>query len=392
VIGDNIFAGRIISLLAVLVVAANVIQTVRNLGGTAAFGVFAGALWIGILSKSYLLYVGVNDPQLLAHAVMTTGFTIFTASPGQTRYVAAAAFVMVVAGFIKHNQFGMPLAITTWLVQHDRRTLARWIAFSSMFLALGFAICGLVYGTAFFAQLLTPRTYSFYNVIILLGWIQGFVIPLALWVAFVWLAPPQPQFSLISHLLVAGGIVFVVTRSGNGVSINSLLDWVIGASIATGIMLSHLSTSKLSHRHGVAVTSAAIVALLCLRMVVLPSNTTVRLLSDPSIVGNLREHEAAYRSDIAFMRQRPGPTICEDSSLCYWSGHTSLYDPFNAGQAFLTGARNLEALKRNVVAGQYKLLQLFEDSQLLEAARASGFIESYGTADGHIFFTPKEGR
>ena len=172
VIGDNIFAGRIISLLAVFVVAANITQTVRNLGGTTAFGIFSGALWIGILSKSYLPYVGVNDPQLLAHAVMTTGFTIFTASPRQTRYVAAAAFVMIVAGFIKHNEFAMPLAVTTWLLQHDRRILIRWISFSLIFLTLSFAICGLVYGTAFFSQLFTPRAYDFYNVIILLGSIK----------------------------------------------------------------------------------------------------------------------------------------------------------------------------------------------------------------------------
>jgi hypothetical protein len=182
----------------------------------------------------------MNDLQLLAHAVMTTGFTVFTAAPQRTRNLVVAAFIMVLAGFIKHSIIAMPLAVTALLVQNDRRALLRWTAFALAFLGIGFAACESIYGGAFFEQLLAPRVYSLNNVVRLLGWIQFVIIPLVLWMVFAVQAQPDWRIRLIGHLLVAGGVAFVVTRMGDGVSINSLFDWVIGASIAAGVLLSRV--------------------------------------------------------------------------------------------------------------------------------------------------------
>src|SRR5580704_17456480 len=51
--GDDIIAGRVLSLAAIFAIATNVALTVRNLGGTTLFGIFAGALWVGIVTKSF---------------------------------------------------------------------------------------------------------------------------------------------------------------------------------------------------------------------------------------------------------------------------------------------------------------------------------------------------
>jgi hypothetical protein len=385
-IGDAIVAGRIISLLAVLVVAVNVALTVRNLGGTAPCAVFAGVLFVAILTKSFMSCVGINEPQLLAHAVMTTGFTIFTAAPQRPRHLAAAALTMVLAGFIKHNIFAMPLAATTWLLHNDRRALVRWMAYALAFLGLGFAACGSIYRGAFFEQLLAPRHCSLDNVIALLGWTQYIIIPLVLWLVSAVQVRPDPHIRAVSHLLVAGGIAYVVTRAGDGVSVNALFDWVIGASIAAGVLLSRVAEARFSRRYGPEMTRGLIVTALCLRTIVLPQHEIMLLLHKPAILAELRAKEAAWGRDIAFMQRQKGPALCQDLALCYWSGHQAAYDEFNAEQAVLTGARDLDSLKRQIMAGRYRVLQLGPELKpLVDAARAAGFKERLAANRGVIF-------
>src|SRR5689334_10813366 len=49
-IGDNIIAGRLISLLSVLAIGANIAWIVRNLGGQRTPAVFAGVLFVAIMA------------------------------------------------------------------------------------------------------------------------------------------------------------------------------------------------------------------------------------------------------------------------------------------------------------------------------------------------------
>jgi len=385
-VNDNILAGRLISLAAVGVIAFNIILTVRHLGGTKLFGILAGVLFVGILAKSYVPYVGVNDPQLLAHAIMTSGFAILTARPRSLRHVVCASFLMVLAGFTKHSIFAMPLAVTTWLVQNDRRTLTIWLASSVAFLLIGFTTSWFLYGPAFFQQLLYPRAHSLYNVVVLLGWLQSIIIPLALWAVFAYRAPAEPRIRLVSHLLIAGGIEFVIVRLGDNVGINVLFDWVIGAAIAAGVMLSRIHESALSHRHGPAGTRVLIVAALCLRMVLLPQKDFLELLFRPSDWTDRQNYDAAYRREVAFMRELPGPSVCEDLTLCYRSGHISAYDEINGLGAFALGARDINVLRQQIATRRYPLIELDPPSYLLEAARATGFAEHHGGAGDFIFF------
>lgn len=385
-LGDNIIAGRVLSLLATLAIGVNIGIIVRNLGGTVLYAIFAGCLWLGIVSKSYLLYVGVNDPQLLAFAVMTAGFALFTYAPQRTVYLALAALVMVVAGFIKHNELAMPLACTAWLAWYDRKALLRWLGFSLLFLAIGFAVCLAAYGPAFFHQLMTPRTVSLYNVVSLLGWLQGFVIPMAVWILFVRAARPTAEFRLVSLLLVFGCVAFVVTRIGEGVNINCLFDWIIAACIAAGVLLSRLDQSRLSARFGVVTTEALIVGALCLRLVLLPSGDLIRFVTEPRLLDELLARQAAVRADVAWMAQQRGPAMCDELALCYWSGQTSGYDQFNAGQAFLTGKRSEAELARQITAGAFPLIAAYPGSVLIVPARAAGLTERAG-ASGSLLFT-----
>ena len=48
-------------------------------------------------------YVGINDPQLLAHLIMAVGLLWFISRYRADRSVEPAVLLMVIAGFFKHN-------------------------------------------------------------------------------------------------------------------------------------------------------------------------------------------------------------------------------------------------------------------------------------------------
>ncbi len=386
VVGDNIVAGRLVSLAAVLIVALNLGLIVRCLGAARWAAAFTGLMTVAILGKSFTLYVGVDDPQLLGHAVMTAGFLVFVALPRRLGPLALAAALMVAAGFIKHNIFAMPLAVTTWLLVHDRRTLRRWLALGAGFVAAGFALCLLAYGGAFLDQLLSPRVYDPMRVLRLLGWAQHVAIPIVLWAVYLVQAPQRDARSrLPDHLMAAGFLAFAVTRMGEGVSVNSLFDWVIAACIAGGVALSRLGTLPIARRHGAAVTEAVAIAALCLRLVLLPQHELVGLVTGARSLAALRADSAATDQVAALMRRQPGPGLCEDMALCYWAGHSSAYDAFNAGQAVRTGRRDLAELGRRITAGAFGVIQLYGDDPLLPYARA-GMAQCLATARGEVCF------
>ncbi len=383
VFGDDIIAGRVISLLSVFAIAVNVGITVRNLGGARQPAIVAGILVVAILSKSFVGYVGMNDPQLLAQAVMSAGFAVFTAAPDRPRNMIAAAAIMVLAGFTKHNIIAMPLAVTTWLVQYDRAALRRWLLFCSTFLALGFAVCALLYGWDFFAQLLTPRKYILFQLVTLLGRMQAFVVPLVIWAIFAIQFRHDRRVNLVNHLIAAGGLSYALARLGDSVAENSLFDLALASSIALGLALSRVAETKFAERFGDEKARLAILAALCIKMVLLPQHELPHLASH---LNEMRGQAASIAPTIAFMRLRPGPAICEDLALCYWSGHLSAYDAFNAQQAADHGKRDMDELRRRIRNGDFVLLQLWPDTILLDAARLSGAYREYPIQDGTLFY------
>jgi hypothetical protein len=382
-VGDNIVAGRLISLLSVLVIGANIAWIVRNLGGQRTPAVFAGVLFVAIMAKSFPDYVAMNDPQLLAQAVMSFGFAIFSARPGRVGTVAAAAAIMVAAGFFKHNILAMPLAATLWLAHFDRPMLWRWFIFSIALLAAGFAICGAYFGPDFFLNLAIPRRYDAMTVLTTLGRVQDFAIPLILWIAVVVQLKSDRRMAMVTYLIVAGAVAFVLTKPGVGVAWNAFFDWVIGACVGAGVGLSLLGETRSAQRFGIARTQAVIVLALALRQILLPPSELLHL---PTAVADMRMKEAALAPDLDFMRGHAGPALCEELAVCYWSGHQSLLNGFDVYEVTLLGWPNYENLKARISRGEIALLQMSRGSDLVAPAEAAGFYRRYDTADSVFFY------
>ena len=160
---EEVYTGRVISLLASLSLSFLVYRTIVILGATRlAAGI--GALWfIATLSGAYTGYFGMNDPHLLGLAVMCAGFVWFTARAKNGQPTEPAVLAMAVAGFIKHSLIAIPASALLWLAFDRPRQAAQAAGFGILACAAGLLICRWVYGSEFFEQLMMPRAMGLHN-------------------------------------------------------------------------------------------------------------------------------------------------------------------------------------------------------------------------------------
>ena len=76
-IGDTVLAGRLISLLAIAAIALAVGLMVRHWNGSRTSALVGGLFCASGILRFFPGYAGMNDPQLLAQAVMAIGFLAF---------------------------------------------------------------------------------------------------------------------------------------------------------------------------------------------------------------------------------------------------------------------------------------------------------------------------
>ena len=107
---DVVLVGRLISTLSVLATAIFCGVTLSNLTDrtwrTTALG---ASICLASLCVASTGYVGVNDPQFLAHALMTAALAAYTRSADGS--LKSTVVLMALAGMTKHNILAAPLAV-----------------------------------------------------------------------------------------------------------------------------------------------------------------------------------------------------------------------------------------------------------------------------------------
>jgi hypothetical protein len=134
-------------------------------------------------------------------------------------------------------------------------------------------------------------------------------------------------YAVISFLL---GAVFM---GGAGVDVNALFDADIARSLAAGLIVNHLSKNW--------ITASVVVA----AVYVFPMALGLRQVEADEVfnishwINPLNNERQVASRDIAFLRGRPGPVLCETLALCYWAKKDPEVDVFNVGQQFATKER-----------------------------------------------------
>lgn len=381
---DAILAGRIVSLLAFLAVSAGIARLLRGWGcavrdADLAALVFMTALLIGSD------YVGMNDPELLGHALDIAALLVLLRRPGAE---TLAALLFVAAFFVKHNLVAMPLAAAAWLALFERARAGRFAAAGAAAGLAGLLAFFMLYGSSLWSHLASARLYSVSQLGRALGnWLWWGAVPLAL--AALLLARLRRDRAVAFASLYAGLALAVAIpfAGGAGVDVNIFFDADIALALAAGLALDRLGGGFVFRRAGIAL------------ILLVPLAGSLALAYDadwrePDYWLHPMAAEArAAATDIAFLTAHKGPALCESLSLCYWAGKPPDIDVFNVGQEFAAGARSDNDLTRRIKAGSFAAVEFdslapFALTPRIERALLAAYRVDHADVLG-VFLVPK---
>ncbi len=384
---DFIVLGRLISLAAFLILALLTALVAFETGSSARSAGFAALLLASLLLLGSD-YVGMNDPQLLGHAIDLAGLHLFLTRKRTLVTIALTALVFVVAGFVKHNLFVLPLALATWLFFHDRRSAVRFVAIGVGLAVLGLILFRLAYGVSLLAVLETPRTYTVSAAAGAIGsWLALASVPLAGLVLLGVLEGGNPYVRLMALWAGIGVVVGAAFSGGAGVDVNAMFDAEIALGIASGLLLTRLRTRPLALDGLAALVYAAPFAL-TLYLAATPDWLTRDFWLRPGA-----DDAETAQNNIAFLRAHKGPALCEELSLCYWAGKKAEVDVFNIGEAFKTGALSDDLLvsllkDKYYAAIQFDSLEPFALTKRVHDVLLANYRVAH-TDDNGVFLVPR---
>lgn len=345
-IGDMIFAGRLISIAGILCSAGLVWQislklTCDRFAATAALLLFC--LYNVTLCRSYF---GMDDPQWLGQAFALLGLTFLLPSTAHTmpswQRTSMAALLFVTSGFIKQNLIGIPLAVTLWLVLEDRRAFMIWILASCAALAFGFGLCAHAYGLPFFQSIFfTPRSYIASRAVVRsLPFLLTFS-PII--VASYWLMRFRKQDARLRLLLICTFLTLItgiVQRCSAGLDINAHFE-----TLTVLCIISSLALARAPLKWGWFIAP----------FVILIPLSTFQAWHD---ITSYPQRLATFQAMKANILAANSPIACEDLAYCYWTNKGYLLDFFLYRQHVLQ-TKSDATLRAAVMSGKIRLAQIF---------------------------------
>lgn len=349
VFGDLIFVGRGVSLLALAVVAFGIAAVARRAGSSKEHGAFAAFLFVACLLLTSD-YVGMNDPQLLGHALAIGAMIVALRTPRISRDMVISALLLTLAFFVKHNLVLLPLALSAWLLLVDRRHAVTFIASGVIFLLIGLGIFRDVFNTHFLQQISSARVYALENArVAALNWLPWAAVPIAgtLLLLRIGRRDQYAVFAVVyAAFSTAGGLVF---SGGAGVDANVFFDADIALVFGAALLLDRLE-------NGALVTVAAF--LYAIPLVFLLRDVDGNWNSLAYWQHPLAQDVRVATAEISLLRSKRDPVLCEMLSLCYWSGKSAQVDVFNMDQRFRAGTQRDTELVRMIDQKQFSIIQL----------------------------------
>src|SRR5262245_1215423 len=277
-VGDPVLGGRLLSLISVIAIATVIALSVRRLGGAQAAAVISAAFYIAIMSRFFRSYVGLNEPQLLSHAIMAFGFSAFLGARSRDRGYVTPFLVMAFAGFVKHNIIAMPLTALAWLGLNRRREALKCLCAAAVVIVIGIAICYVSFGRDFFLNILAPRHYSLKKAIRSykdLQWVSVGLVACAFNACARW---HDRNVRLCTGLIAIAFAAFFLQRTGEGVWTSAQFDLVIAVAIGLGLAYTQVPLWPLARRFPPAVAQAILLLVVCARLLVTKELQPIRLL------------------------------------------------------------------------------------------------------------------
>jgi hypothetical protein len=333
--GDSLFVGRILSIVATLGLGWTVALVIRQLGGGRIAGAIGGIWFVAFMVATFDAYVGVDEPQLFGQFIMTGALAWFLERDAHKRSVEPAIFLMVVAGFWKHNIITIPASVLLWLAVRDGRRAIWFFVFVTCCVLSGLTICVFLYGPHnFVSNMLVPRVFTPFRMLTAVGRLQ-FVLPaLLIWAVWAWRARKTRPAQFTALLIGVGLVVHIIQWSVDGVNSNSQFDLDIAAAIGLGLAYEHAKIPGWSKR----AAQTLVIAIVAARLALTAHLESALILFDPNYRRLIYNHAATAKKEAERVSHVPGLVYCSIKLVCRMAGKPFIFDDFKVQQLFLTGA------------------------------------------------------
>jgi 4-amino-4-deoxy-L-arabinose transferase-like glycosyltransferase len=354
--GDYIFPARALSVVSLFSIAILIFTITRSLTKQTKPALFSALLFCALMAANYGIYVGINDPQLMANAFSCAALAAFILLPTQKKTLLLVALLCLASGLIKHNLINVPIAISLFIFFRHRHFFIYWVTLCSILLGLSLAIILALYGGYFFDSFISERSFSFYRMFARSKlYLSGLSVPLAFFAATLLLSSQNKFNLLLRSYFFTSLITGIFFSGGAGVYFNIVFDVCIALSILCAINLHQLSHLLPSNRikRDMSLSLAAL-ALAISAFLTLP----LQAINSLDLINTLKSKEQTTADDIAFLSEKGSPAICETMSLCYWAGIPVEYDAFNIGQAMLKNETLEMEILEKINSKHYSVIQL----------------------------------
>lgn len=374
-LGDQVLAGRLISLLSLLAIALGIALIVAKQSGSRYASVFAGCLLLGSFGAFAPHYVGMDDPQMLGHLFSFAALFIYFLDrsildkPRKLFFVVLLALLGVL---VKHSAVAVPLAISADILIRSRKKFLPWLAMGFLTVSGLAFVSFIIWGKGLFAQVLHfPRTFSLAKLLldsVLFGLFNG--VPLLVLSAWLRHRGKSRHVRVVALYLGIGLILGIFMSGGYGTDVNVFFDGLISLSLLVGLFMSEIEQNQVSRfcrRKIMAFTIpfAMIIGLLCftsLRIFPMDGRNELKFgVWRPGILHALKLAQQVSIEDAAFIRQARSPVICENILLCYLSHQEFVLDTFYVREAIEEGKIDESDLMNRIGRGFFGMIQMDQE-------------------------------
>ena len=354
-LGDHLIAGRLVAFVSLLGWIAFVAIAARRLRcswAASAFGALVLATGLFVFSD---FYVGVNDPQILGHALQALGLVLVLSPRRRTASLAASALLFTAGVFVKNNLIVLPIASVIWLSLDDRRSARRLVAFGAAAGIAATLFCVAVFGPRMAAHVFSPRALILSKAVSMGSkWLLRMALPLvvAVWLAVGARRDRGVQFAAI--YVVTAIVCGIGFAAGDGVYWNTMFEAECALALTAAVGVDRAPRPL-----------AAGLAFLVAPALALTMNASIHWLS-PRFWFDPRWSElSTAAADVEFVRRHDGAALCEDLALCYWAGKPAPVDFFNMHERLRLEPWRVDPLVRRLNDREYGVAEIEDDDRSL---------------------------
>lgn len=336
-LGDALYVGRALSAISIVGLSIAIGFAARRLGA-GTIGAVVGSIWfLALMPSSFSRFTAMNDPQLFAQLIMALALMWFLRRDERGLSAVPPILLMVVAGFIKHNIVVIPATVLLWLVIRDGRRATIPILVGVTAAVAGIALCVLIYGDAFISNMLTPRKYNLWRVLMNVGRLESVLPALLIWMVWAWQVRHLTAARFTALHITLGLLFYLVQWAGEAVVDNAQFDLNIAVAIGLGVAYGRVGDLVRSQFWTEARVRSLIVCLLAARLLLSPRMEPALIITDPSYRAQFTAHAAIVESEARRVAAIPGDVWCSIKTVCWRAGKPFVADDFTIEQMLATG-------------------------------------------------------